>query len=64
MRKHHGGNGRSKKFFAYADKHGDWEQPSSGHGGAKVRRARHKPYDRYSRSNRIGWLEDLDRETY
>jgi hypothetical protein len=64
MYKHHGENKRNKKSVAFADIDTDWGQPRSKSGRIKALRTRPRPYDRHSRTNRIDWLEDMEKEFY
>ncbi len=60
MHRHHGDFGRNDKFFAHADFDDDWADTRSKRERAKVRRVRHRPLEKYSRTKRIDWFEDFD----
>ncbi len=62
MHKHHGDHGRSNKFFETTDSDTDWERPRSKRARAK-RRARHRPYEKYTRTRPIDWLDDFDNDS-
>lgn len=61
MQRHFSDRRSSRKHFGFADM--DDEQEYSRRNRSKVRRVRHKPFEKYSRSKRVDWLEDPD-DTY
>lgn len=58
MQKQIGDRHGQRRHFTYTDMDGDWENQDSRRGRSRTNRIRHKPLEKYSRSQRYEWFEE------